>query len=138
MAVNNAKVRILLLRPKLNVYGVSKILFQLACELRRRGHSVIFASHNNDNYKTRMKEAGIKYYTLPLQPGRINLFNILVSLFKIALIIRKENINLIHSHHRLSSFVSFFISKFLIYHSLQLTMEFIREKGGLLSGETLS
>lgn len=103
--------RILFLRPVLNAYGASKMLSQLACELKNLGYTIIVASDNNDRFKSQFQRMGIKHYTVPFRPDRKNIFNFLVCLIRLSVIVRKEKITIIHSHHRWSSFVSFFVSR---------------------------
>lgn len=103
--------RILFLRPVLNAYGASKVLTQLASELKNSDHTIIIASDNKDAFKTQFQGLGIKHYTLPLRSDKKNVFNFLLCLIRIAIIVKKEKISIIHSHHRWSSFISFFVSK---------------------------
>lgn len=87
------------------------MLSQLACELKNLGYTIIVASDNNDRFKSQFQRIGIKHYTVPFRPDRKNLFNFLLCLVRISLIVRKERISIIHSHHRWSSFVSYFIAR---------------------------
>jgi glycosyltransferase involved in cell wall biosynthesis len=105
------KISILFLRPSLNLYGASKIATQLAHELHDRGHKIIFGSDNLDIFKEEIESIGITHYWLPLDPGKKNIFNFIRCFIKIFYITKKNRVDLIHSHHRWSSFVSFFISK---------------------------
>jgi glycosyltransferase involved in cell wall biosynthesis len=107
----NCKVRVLFLRSILDEYGVSKIMFQLASALKDRGHTIVFGSDNRDNFKSYVENMGIRHYTIPLNPAKKNIINFLVSLIRISLIVKRERICLIHSHHRWSSFISYFVSK---------------------------
>jgi len=105
---------ILFLRSVLDAYGVSKIMIQLATELQHKGYRVVFGSDNNyDEFKKMVESRGFRHYTVPLRADRKNLVNFIVSFKTIFQIIQKEKINIIHSHHRWSSFISFFIAKIL-------------------------
>jgi L-malate glycosyltransferase len=104
-------MRILHLRPHINSYGVSKILFQLAVELQTMGHTTIAASENRDSFKEQFEKAGIRHYYIPLSSKTP--FKALISFISLIWIIKKEKISLIHSHHRWSTFLSLPISKLL-------------------------
>lgn len=109
--MDNDKLNILFLRSVLDTYGASKMMFQLADGLMDKGYNIVFGSDNQDNFKSHLRARGIQHYTLPLNDDKKNLTNFFVSFFKIVSIIKKEKINLIHSHHRWSSFISFFVSR---------------------------
>ncbi len=104
-------MNILFLRSILDTYGASKMMFQLADGLIDKGYKIVFGSDNQDNFKAYLNTRGIRHYAIPLNPNKKNVITFLVSLIKIAFIVKKEKINLIHSHHRWSSFISFFVSK---------------------------
>lgn len=97
----------------LDVYGVSKMMFELAGALRDKGYTVIFSSDNQDSFKSYVEKMGFGHYRLPLRPDRKGIINFLVCFVKILQIVKKERINIIHSHHRWSSFICFLISKML-------------------------
>jgi len=126
-----SEIRILFIRPVLDLYGVTKVIFQLATDLRNRGHKIFFASDNQDNYKQMLKNEGILHFTLPLSPNKKNLFTFFVCLIKLNSIVKRERIDIIHSHHRWSSFISFFISKWLniplvsTYHGIHEGKKFL-------------
>ena len=104
---------ILFLRSILDAYGVSKIMVQLAGELQDKGYRVVFGSdNNNDEFTSMVESKGFRHYTIPLRDDRKSLANFIGSFKIIFQIIRKEKINIIHSHHRWASFISFFIAKF--------------------------
>jgi glycosyltransferase involved in cell wall biosynthesis len=109
--MKNNDIRILYLRSMLDAYGVTKIIFQLADELKNKGYTVIFASDNRDRFKAQIENMGFRHYTIPLSPDKKNILNFLICFIKIALIVGKERISIIHSHHRWSSFIAFFVSK---------------------------
>lgn len=111
MQTKKKALNILYLRSILDAYGVSKILLLLAEELKKEGHNIIIASDNNDKFKTYVEHMGIKHYTVPLSSDRKNVINFVISCLRIILIVRKEKIDIIHSHHRWSSFISYFVSK---------------------------
>ena len=105
------KIKILFLRSVLDHYGVSKIMFQLAAVLIKKGYRVIFATDNRDCFKKQIEDRDITHYALPIRPDRKNIITFFICFFKICAIVKKEKISLIHSHHRWSSFISFFVSK---------------------------
>lgn len=104
-------LKILYLRPILNSYGVSKVLFHLISNLKSRGYNIFLASDNGDYFKRQLEKMGIKHYTVPLAAPKI--INFLICLIKIGFIVKNQKINIIHSHHRWSSFIAFYVSKAL-------------------------
>jgi glycosyltransferase involved in cell wall biosynthesis len=105
--------RILFLRPVLDTYGVSKVIFQLARTLKKRGYYIAVASDNNDKFKLQFEAIGIRHYTIPLRPDKKNIINFFLCMIKMSQIVRKDKISIIHSHHRWSSFIAFFVSRMM-------------------------
>jgi L-malate glycosyltransferase len=106
---NPAPLNILLLRPILDSYGVSKILFQLAQKLQENGNRIVFVSSNGEDSRSILNWAGITHYQLPI--GKKNPLSLMLGVFQIYRILRKEKITLINSHHRWASFICLPVAK---------------------------
>jgi glycosyltransferase involved in cell wall biosynthesis len=100
-----------MIRSELNLYGVSKIIVNLAVDLKEKGHTVIFASDNRDSFKREIEEKGFHHYYVPFNIRKKNLIDFMVSFLLLFKIVRKEKIDIIHSHHRWCSLISYAISK---------------------------
>jgi glycosyltransferase involved in cell wall biosynthesis len=111
MEIKEKALNILYLRSLLDAYGVSKILLLLAEEFKNKGHNIIIASDNNDKFKTYVEHMGIRHYTIPLASHKKNIVSFVISFIKLIRIVKKEEIDIIHSHHRWSSFIGYFVSK---------------------------
>ncbi len=93
---------ILLALMQLNIGGAETHVVELAKELKRRGFNVIVTS-NGGVYVKELEEAGIKHYSVPLQNK--NPFNMIRASKRLASIIKKERIDIVHSHARIPSFI---------------------------------
>lgn len=97
------KKNILMLLMKLDIGGAETHVTELSKELKKRGNNVIVAS-NGGVYAKELEAAGIKHYTVPLQNK--NPANVIKSFKLIKEIIEKENIDIVHSHARIPSFIA--------------------------------
>ncbi len=93
---------ILLSLMQLDIGGAETHVVELAKELKRRGFNVIVTS-NGGLYEKELEQDGIKHYTVPLQNK--NPFNVIKSIRLLADIIKKEKIDIVHSHARIPSFI---------------------------------
>jgi glycosyltransferase involved in cell wall biosynthesis len=125
----NAPMNILLLRPVLDAYGVTKILFQLAQQLRKNGHKITVISSNGEECRSILNWDGIKHYQIPI--GKKNPISLVLGIFHILRIVQKEKITLINSHHRWASFLCLPVSKLsgipliTTYHGLHEGKQFL-------------
>ena len=87
---------------QLDIGGAETHVVELAKELKRRGFNVIVTS-NGGLYEKELEQDGIKHYTVPLQNK--NPFNVIKSIRLLADIIKKEKIDIVHSHARIPSFI---------------------------------
>ncbi len=97
------KKNILMLLMKLDIGGAETHVVELSKELKRRGNNVIIAS-NGGVYTKELENAGIKHYIVPLQNK--NPANVIKSYKLIREIIKKEKIDIVHSHARIPSFIA--------------------------------
>ena len=71
------------------------------------GHKVVVVSEKSELVK-QIDEVGARHYSIPLKP---NIFSLPVAVFKLARIIAKENINIVHGRDASSSAAAFFASR---------------------------
>ncbi len=95
-------LRILIATMQLGIGGAETHIVELSKELHRRGYNVIVAS-NGGEYVKELDEAGIKHYRVPLQNK--NPFNMAKAAKLLKKIIISENIEIVHSHARIPSFI---------------------------------
>lgn len=93
---------ILLSLMQLNIGGAETHVVELAKELKRKGYNVIVTS-NGGVYVKELEDAGIKHYSVPLQNK--NPINMLRATRLLKHIIKEENIDIVHSHARIPSFI---------------------------------
>lgn len=87
---------------QLNIGGAETHVVELAKELKRKGYNVIVTS-NGGVYVKELEESGIKHYSVPLQNK--NPLNMFKSTRLLKKIIKDENIDIVHSHARIPSFI---------------------------------
>lgn len=93
---------ILLSTMQLDIGGAETHIVELAKELGRRGYNVIVTS-NGGAYVKELEEANIRHYIVPLQNKKPQ--NMIKAAKRLAGIIKKENIDIVHSHARIPSFI---------------------------------
>lgn len=93
---------ILLSLMQLNIGGAETHVVELAKELKRKGFNIIVTS-NGGVYVKELEEAGIKHYKVPLQNK--NPLNTIKAARLLKKIIKEENIDMVHSHARIPSFI---------------------------------
>ena len=95
-------LRILIATMQLGIGGAETHIVELSKELHRRGYCVIVASNGGD-YVKELEEVGIKHYRVPLQNK--NPRNMARAAAQLKKIIISENIEIVHSHARIPSFI---------------------------------
>lgn len=96
------KYKILMTLMGLEIGGAETHVVELSKELKKQGYDVIVAS-NGGVYETELREAGIRLYRVPLH--RRSVLKMLRSYFLLKRIIKKEKVDIVHSHARIPSFV---------------------------------
>ena len=96
------KLNILLATMQLDIGGAETHIVELAKELKRRGHNVIVAS-NGGAYVKELEADNIHHYKVPLQNK--NPINVIKGVMELKRIIKDENIDIVHSHARIPSFI---------------------------------
>lgn len=95
-------MNILMALMQLDIGGAETHVVELSKELKRRGHNVVIASRGGV-YLSELDAAGIKHYAVPLHDK--NLKNVAKSYRMLREIIKDEQIDIVHSHTRISSFI---------------------------------
>ncbi|MBQ7758303.1 polysaccharide pyruvyl transferase CsaB [Anaerotignum sp.] len=96
------KYKILMALMGLEIGGAETHVVELSKELKKQGYDIIVAS-NGGVYEKELAEAGIKHYQVPL--NQRNVFKMARSYFMLGKIIKKEKVDIVHSHARIPSFV---------------------------------
>lgn len=95
-------LNVLLSLMQLDIGGAETHVVELAKELKRKGLNPIVTSKGGA-YEKELEEAGIKHYNVPLQNK--NPINMIKSVKSLRRIIKDENIDIVHSHARIPSFI---------------------------------
>ena len=95
---------------QLDIGGAETHVVELAKELKRRGYNIVVTS-NGGAYVAELEEAGIKHYRVPMQNK--NPINVMKAIKSLRRIINEEQIELVHSHARIPSFILGKMQKFM-------------------------
>lgn len=116
-------MNILYLNRGMGLGGVEKCIIQL-CKLFNGNNKVIVASMGGELTKD-LEKMGVKHYNI-LNTDSKNPDVILNNLMTIYKIVKKENIDIIHSHHRMTTLLAKLISKITkvkVIHTQHLCIE---------------
>ncbi len=102
------KYKILMALMGLEIGGAETHVVELSKELKKQGYDIIVAS-NGGVYEKELAEAGIRHYRVPL--NQRNIFKMARSYGMLKKIIRKEKVDIVHSHARIPSFVCGLLKK---------------------------
>ncbi len=102
------KYRILMALMGLEIGGAETHVVELSKELKKQGYDIIVAS-NGGVYEKELDEVGIRHYRVPL--NQRNIFKMIRSYFILKRIIKKEKVDIVHSHARIPSFVCGILKK---------------------------
>lgn len=94
--------KILMSLMGLDIGGAETHVVELAKELKKQGFDIVIAS-NGGVYVKEIEDYGIKHYAVPM--NKRNAINLLKSYFLLQKIIKNENIDIVHSHARIPSFI---------------------------------
>ena len=94
-------MNILYLTNHLNVGGITSYVLTLASGIKQRGHNVFIAS-SGGRLVSRFIEEGIDYIRIPIKTKSEVSPKILLCLFKLRRFINEKNIDIIHSHTRVT------------------------------------
>lgn len=117
------RLNILYLNNSMNLGGVTKCILKLCKELKDSNKLVI--ASNGGELIPEFEKMDIKHYKLKTISS-INIYNLIFNIIEIIEIVKKENIDIIHSHHRLttlmSKIASFFV-KVKVIHTQHLCIK---------------
>lgn len=116
-------MRILYLNNVMTVGGVTKCILKLCKELKDN-NEIVVASHGGQ-LLDEFKSMGISHYEINDVENK-HPINILSNIKKIINIVNKEQIDIIHSHHRMTTMIAKFVSKFTrvkVIHTQHLCIE---------------
>lgn len=102
------KYSILMALMGLEIGGAETHVVELSRELHKQGYRVVVAS-NGGVYVKELTDLGIKHYTVPL--NKRDVFKMAESYFMLRDIIKKEHIDIVHSHARIPGFICGFLHK---------------------------
>ena len=92
----------------LEIGGAETHVVELAKELHKEGYRVLIAS-NGGVYEKELTQAGIRHYRVPMH--KRNVFKMIRSYWLLKDIIEKENVDIVHSHARIPSFICGFLHR---------------------------
>jgi glycosyltransferase involved in cell wall biosynthesis len=99
-------VNILFVRPRVDLGGASRHMRSLAAALAGRGHPVALATSGGD---WQSHFAPLPVYQIPLYPSTP--VHLVLSAARLIRIVRQEDIQIIHSHHRFATLVGRVVSR---------------------------
>ncbi|MDD5568665.1 MAG: glycosyltransferase, partial [Candidatus Omnitrophica bacterium] len=92
-------MNILFITNHLNTGGITSYLFTLAGGLKKKGHNVFVASSGGE-LTDKFKESGLEIIPIPIMTKKEINPKIILSAFKLSGVIKKNKIDIIHSHSR--------------------------------------
>ncbi len=101
-------MNILQLVPRLGVGGVEKSTVEVARHLALNGHKAVVVSAGGAFVKN-LTAAGVRHYVLPV--GQKNPVTMLYCFFRLASIIKKENIDIVHARSRIPALTGYFAAR---------------------------
>ncbi|MBM6828708.1 polysaccharide pyruvyl transferase CsaB [Anaerotignum lactatifermentans] len=96
------KYKILMTLMGLEIGGAETHVVELSKELKKQGYDILVAS-NGGVYEKELEEAGIRHYKVPM--NQRNILKMLKSYFMLKKIIRREKVDIVHSHARIPGFI---------------------------------
>ena len=96
------KYKILMTLMGLEIGGAETHVVELSKELKKQGYDIIVAS-NGGVYEKELAEVGIRHYKVPM--NQRNILKMIKSYFLLKKIIKKEKVDIVHSHARIPGFI---------------------------------
>ncbi len=122
------KYTILMTSMGLEIGGAETHVVELSKELVKMGYRVIVAS-NGGVYVKELEESGIRHYNVPMH--KRNILKMVISYYKLKKIIRREHVDIVHSHARIPGFICGFLHKKLPFTFVSTTHGVYSTKMGL-------
>ncbi len=104
-------MNILLVTTRLNLGGIGVYVVSLAKGLKKRGHNVIVAS-SGGKLESVLNSEGITHIYMPIDTSSEIGPHAMVAVMKLLKIVRKENIEIVHAHTRVSQVIGYYLEKF--------------------------
>jgi glycosyltransferase involved in cell wall biosynthesis len=104
-------MNVLMLRPQVELGGVTTHIGLLGAELVARGHAVsLITTRNsaNEQFEKGVRSRGVKLFSGSLYPSTP--YNLYKSIVDVSRIVRQNNIDILHSHHRFTTVVGRLVS----------------------------
>jgi len=111
-------MNILHITNELDVGGITTYVLSLAGNLKKRGHNVYIASSGGE-LLAKFTEAGVTYIPIPIRTKCEVSPKMAASLFKLLPAVRKNNIEIIHSHSRTTRVLADVLAK--MTHRVHIT-----------------
>ena len=96
------KYKILMTLMGLEIGGAETHVVELSKELKKQGYDILVAS-NGGVYEKELAQAGIRHYKVPM--NQRNVLKMIKSYFLLKKIIKKEKVDIVHSHARIPGFI---------------------------------
>jgi len=106
-------MKILFIANHLNVGGISSYLLTLASGLKQKGHQIYLAS-NGGELEDKFKQAGITLFQVPLKTKNEISYKIFFCFWRLRKVVRKFNIDLIHSQSRTTQVLADLLGRALV------------------------
>lgn len=116
-------MNILYLNNSVHLGGDTKCILKLCKELKH-SNKIIMAS-NGGSLINEFEKMGIKHYKIK-PVSSINIFSIIFNIILIIKIVKRESIDIIHSHHRMTTLISKIAAKFVkvkVVHTQHLCID---------------
>ncbi len=96
------RYKILMTLMGLEIGGAETHVVELSKELKKQGYDIIVAS-NGGVYEKELADVGIKHYKVPM--NQRNVLKMIKSYFLLQKIVKKEKVDIVHSHARIPGFI---------------------------------
>lgn len=101
-------MRILMLRPQIELGGVTSHILLLARGLLEHGHQVEVATTGGDALHL-LEQMGVPVFMSPLYPSTA--LNLVRSVMRLVHLVRANRVDILHSHHRFTAIVGRLVSR---------------------------
>lgn len=120
-------MNILYLTNHLDIGGITSYVLSLAGGLKLRGHNIYIASSSEGQLLKLMSE-GINFIPIPIRTKSEVSPKIIISLFKLAKVIRKNNIDIVHANSRTTQVLGCLLEKKTAVASISTCHGFFKKR----------